>query len=220
MVITAAKPRESSDDRRRAIAAATRALIVEKGFEGLRTRDIAERVGINIATLHYHVPTKEALIELVAETMKAEFRAQSIARPRAHLSPAERLEHEFYDFEEMFTERQELIGVFSEMMERARRDSAVAAGVGPMLRKWREMVAAILADGKADGTFRPDLDPEPAAQMLIGAMIAFCRAPGCGGESFGRLCAELRRAVRNPDPPSGLSNSGRPARQRAASRKE
>lgn len=200
--------RESTDDRRRAIAAAARALIVEKGFEGLRTRDIAERVGINIATLHYHVPTKEALIELVAETMKAEFRAQSINRPRAHLSPAERLEHEFYDFEEMFTERQELIGLMSEMMERARRDPAVAAGLRPILRKWREMVADILVAGKADGTFRPDLDPEPAAQMLTSSMIGFCRGGGTSREQFARLRAELYRALRNPE---SVSSKSRPA---------
>src|SRR3954471_22931156 len=94
-----------TDDRRTAIAVAARALIVEKGVEGLRTRDIAKRVGINIATLHYHVPTKEALIGLVAETMKVEFRRQSLTRPRAHLSAVERLEHEFYDFREMYSEQ-------------------------------------------------------------------------------------------------------------------
>ncbi|HQZ11327.1 MAG TPA: TetR/AcrR family transcriptional regulator [Devosia sp.] len=192
------RQRESTDERRRAIAAAARALIVEKGFEGLRTRDIAERVGINIATLHYHVPTKEALIALVSETMAAEFRAQTLARPRSHLSPAEQLEHEFYDFEEMMTERKELIGLLSEMMERSRRDPAVAAGVKPLLRKWRELITAILAAGKADGTFRPDLDPVPAAQMLTGAMIGFCRGCGEGPSGFAALTAELRRAVRNP----------------------
>lgn len=205
------KPRVCTDDRRKAIAAAARAIIVEKGFEGLRTRDIAERVGINIATFHYHVPTKEALIELVVETMKAEFRAQSIARPRDHLSPAERLEHEFYDFEEMFTERQELIRLMSEMTERARRDEAVAAGLKPMLRRWRDMVAAILADGKADGTFRPDLDPVPAAQMLIGAMTGFCRMGDRSSEAFAQLTAELRRAVRNPN--SVSTKSAAPMRQ-------
>lgn len=197
--------RETTDDRRKAIAAAARALIVEKGFEGLRTRDIAERVGINIATLHYHVPTKEALIELVAETMKHEFRAQSLARPRSHLPPVERLAHEFDDFEEMFTEKLELIGLFSEMMERARRDPAVHAGVGPLLRKWAEMIAAILADGKADGSFRGDLDPAPAALMLMGAMIGFCRGPAPTSENFAKLRDELHRAVRNPNSPAYLS---------------
>ncbi|MBI4046729.1 MAG: TetR family transcriptional regulator, partial [Devosia nanyangense] len=51
--IQAAPRRESTEERRRAIAMAARQLIIEKGFEGLRTRDIADRVGINIATLHY-----------------------------------------------------------------------------------------------------------------------------------------------------------------------
>src|SRR5688572_22910542 len=93
--------RESSDDRRAAIARAARDLIVEKGVEGLRTRDIADRVGINIATLHYHVPTKEALFGLVAASIRAEFVAQSAAHPRDGLSPTEQLELEFDDFEEL-----------------------------------------------------------------------------------------------------------------------
>jgi AcrR family transcriptional regulator len=218
---TATNKRESTDDRRKAIAAAARALIVERGFEGLRTRDIAERVGINIATLHYHVPTKEALIELVAETMKAEFRAQSIARPRAHLPPAERLAHEFADFEEMFTEKLELIGLFSEMMERARREPAVHAAIGPLLRKWAEMIAAILADGKADGSFRNDLDPAPAALMLVGAMVGFCRGPAPTRENFAKLRGELYRAVRHPNSPATLqSKIDGPARQARRTPKE
>jgi AcrR family transcriptional regulator len=31
-------------------------------------RDFAERAGINIAALHAHMPSKQALIELVAQT--------------------------------------------------------------------------------------------------------------------------------------------------------
>ena len=201
MTVTHAPPkRETTDDRRRAIAAAARALIVEKGFEGLRTRDIAARVGINVATLHYHVPTKEALIGLVTETMRSEFRSQSIARPRAHLSATERLEHEFYDFREMYTEHAELIAVMSELIERARRDPVVKAGIQPMQRHWHQMVVDIFAAGVAEGSFRADLDPEPAATMLIGAFITFCRNGDASPDNFERLCAELRRAVLKPDP--------------------
>ena len=75
-----------------AIAAAARALIAERGFEGLRTRDIAERVGINVATLHYHVPTKEALIEIVAQSMRDDFIAQSKAWRRDGLTPLQELQ--------------------------------------------------------------------------------------------------------------------------------
>jgi len=199
MAIAAAQKRESTEDRRAAIARAARELIVEKGVEGLRTRDIAERVGINIATLHYHVPSKEALIGLVAETMKTEFRAQSLARPRAHLPAVERLEHELYDFREMYTQNPDIIAVMGELIERARRDPVIRDAIRPLQGHWHRMVADIFAAGRAEGSFRPDIDPEPAATALIGALIFFCRNGDLSDDTYSRLCAELRRAVRNPE---------------------
>ena len=190
--------RESSADRRTAIAHAARDLIVEKGVEGLRTRDIAERVGINIATLHYHVPTKEALFGLVAAALRAEFVAQSVARPRTGLPPIAQLELEFDDFEELLGEKNYLLTAMSELLERARRDPEIKAGMFPLMGKWKEIVAELLASGVATGDFRPDLDPVPAAQMVIGAMIGFSRSPAATIENFKPLRAELLRAVRNP----------------------
>jgi AcrR family transcriptional regulator len=190
--------RESTDDRRRAIAAAARALIVERGFEGLRTRDIAERVGINIATLHYHVPSKEALIGLVCETMKDDFRAQPLARPRDHLPAADQLEHEFGDFWEILTDKRELLALMSELTERARRDPVIAASVRPLMGKWLSIITGILEQGRSEGSFRSNLDATPAALMLMGALIGYARGPEVARDSFERLCAELRRAIANP----------------------
>ncbi len=85
--------RESRDDRRLAIAAAARAIIIEKGLEGLRTRDIALRVGINVATLHYHVPSKEALIALVADSLHRDFRCTGAGRCRARRGRADAGRH-------------------------------------------------------------------------------------------------------------------------------
>src|SRR2546428_1844994 len=59
-----AAPAQKSD-RRRALVAAAYRRIASDGFEGLRTRDVAADVGVNIATLHYYFPTKEALIRSV-----------------------------------------------------------------------------------------------------------------------------------------------------------
>src|SRR5919202_5349278 len=57
-------------DRRRALVAAAYRRIASHGFEGLRTRDVAADVGVNIATLHYYFPTKEALIRgVIGHTM-------------------------------------------------------------------------------------------------------------------------------------------------------
>jgi AcrR family transcriptional regulator len=201
LVITTAKSRESTSDRRTAIAEAARELIVEKGFEGLRTRDIADRVGINIATLHYHVPSKEALIGLVAESLRADFVAQSQARPREGLGPVELLELEFDDFCELIGEKSHHLVAMSELLERARREPEIGACMFPLMGKWKQILIGILEAGKASGDFRPDLDPAPAAQMLIGGMIGFSRSPGATPENFKPLRAELFRAVRNPSRP-------------------
>lgn len=191
--------RESTGDRRAEIARAARELIVEKGVEGLRTRDIAERVGINVATLHYHVPSKEALIELVADSLHQQFRQQSIDRPRAHLSAEERMDLEFVDFREIALEKPETMLVFSELMERARRDDRIAAAILPMKRKWRQMLIDMLTEGVRDGAYRPDMDADACATILMSSMIGFCRSRLKDPGAYERLVAELQRAIRNPD---------------------
>jgi AcrR family transcriptional regulator len=207
-IATSGQKRESGEGRRAAIAAAARALIVEKGVEGLRTRDIAERVGINVATLHYHVPTKEALIELVAESLRDAFMQQSIDRPRAHLSAGERMELEFVDFHEIAFERPEIMLVFSELMERGRRDPRIAASILPMKTRWRQILAGLLTEGVSDGIYRSDIDPEAFASIMIATFIGFCRNPEKDAARFDRLIGELRRSIQNPAhaAPADLSN--------------
>ncbi|MEO8757625.1 MAG: TetR/AcrR family transcriptional regulator [Devosia sp.] len=216
--ISAPNRRFATDDRRIAISAAARALIVEKGVEGLRTRDIAERVGINVATLHYHVPSKEALVELVAESLRDAFIQQSIDRPRAHLSAGERMDLEFVDFREMAFDRPEIMLVFSELMERGRRDERIAASILPMKNRWRQILADLLTEGVTAGIYRPDLDPEAFATVMIASMIGFCRNPHKDAERFDRLVAELKRAIRNPAlvADTDLSNSAVASRHRSA----
>lgn len=191
--------RVPNDDRRTAIAAAARELIVEKGVEGLRMREIADRVGINVATLHYHVPSKDALIELVAESLIQQFRQQHVTRPRAHLSARQRMDHEFSDFRELAIDKPEAILVFSELMERARRDERVAAAILPLKHKWREIVMGLLTEGVSEGAFRSDIDAEACATMMISSLIGFCRSRLKDPIAYDRLIGELKRAIRHPN---------------------
>jgi len=194
----AIQKRAATGDRREAIAAAARELIVEKGFEGLRTRDIAARVGINVATLHYHVPTKEALVQLVAESMGGDFRSQALRRPRKHLPPLTQLRMEFEDFREGMVEMPELIILFSELLDRARRDPRVDAIMRPFHGVWRAMVAEIFKAGVGDGSFRADLDPPAAAAIVTGALSDFWRRDPGDLTAFDQMAAELERGFVNP----------------------
>lgn len=185
--------REKTDDRRIAIAQAARDIIVEKGLEGLRTRDIAARVGINIATLHYHVPSKEALVALVAESLKAEFRAQDMSRPRAGKSGLELLRMEFEDALESWEQAPERLAVMAELTERARRDPAIAAIMRPMRMGWLAGLAEVFRKGVDDGSLRADIDPNAAARIYAG-MVASWRISRPERDDVLSVFAEFERA--------------------------
>lgn len=199
--------RASANDRRKAIALAVRELIVEKGFENLRTREIADRVGINVATLHYHVPSKEALVELVARSIKDEFMARQRTAPASGLSPFERLEREFAVSREMHVGRPDQAVVLVEFASLARRDPKIAEVMDPMQRFRERHFCEILTEGRCDGSFRANLDPLAAARMLIGALNGFARLNPSErtAENFDHLIAELRRAIANPSTASKKS---------------
>ncbi len=187
--------RETSDERRAAIAQAARDIIVEKGLEGLRTRDIAARVGINIATLHYHVPSKEALVALVAESLKAEFVAQDLSRPRAGKSGLELLRMEFEDALESIEEAPGRLAVMAELTERARRDPAIAAIMRPMRLGWLASLAEMFRKGADDGSLRADLDPDAAARIYAG-MVSSWRITRPARSDVLAVFAEFERAFR------------------------
>lgn len=184
--------RESGCERRAAIAKAARAIIVEKGLEGLRTREIAERVGINIATLHYHVPSKEALVALVAESLRDDFRAQGQRHPRADQPGLAQLRIEFDEFREIVIEMPELIGVLNELNDRARRDSVIAEIIMPLQTFWTNQFAEIFRIGMADGSFRGDIDPDAAAVIVTSALSEYWHS--YRRENLEAVMAELERA--------------------------
>ncbi len=167
----------STDERRRAIAAAASALIVEKGTEALRTREVAARVGINIATLHYHVPTKEALIHLVIDSMKEAFIQQYFSNPREGLNPLELLKLEIAEFKDTMINRPDLLQLIDEMHKLGRVVPAVDDKMREMKVRWLHAFVEILECGKEQGLFRANLDPVAGAHMITGALYAFQYKP-------------------------------------------
>lgn len=186
----------STDERRREIAAAARALILEKGFEGLRTREIAARVGINIATLHYHVPTKDALIELVGQSLRDDFRKHDESIARRVRGPLDQLRALIDDYKDVMTNRPELLQLLDAMGHRAAIDPKTAAIMGDMRRHWHGQFVAALAAGRDQGEFRADLDPDAAAHMIIGALVSFQYKPKHLLPLFDRVAAEIIRSIK------------------------
>src|SRR3979490_1580501 len=107
--------RPTAETRRQELGVAAFNLIAEHGFEGLRTRDVAAEVGVNIATLHYYFPTKESLIRGVVEYAMARFR--STLAP--HGSPSDQLRNYLRAVRRLLADEPELGNVMSELALRS-----------------------------------------------------------------------------------------------------
>ncbi|HET6216249.1 MAG TPA: TetR/AcrR family transcriptional regulator [Acidobacteriaceae bacterium] len=140
-------------------------VIAKDGFEGLRTRDIARLVGINSATLHHHFPTKENLIEGVANLLLSRFRAEAAAVEDE--TAVEALDRQWKDAIVYYMDRPEMLGVYREFVGRAPRDPAIRRLVQRLHAGWQADVIETLKKGRNDGSFRADLDLESAARIII-----------------------------------------------------
>jgi AcrR family transcriptional regulator len=120
-------------DRKQEIVLATFDRIAEKGFEGLRLREVAQVVGVDHSTLHHHFRTKEDLIAAVVDHATGQFwrSGQGADTLSAHL---ERLGR-------MIVERPELFRVLRELDLRAARDPALREMVGSYEDGWRRALA-------------------------------------------------------------------------------
>jgi len=97
--------RSHKEDRQQALVRAAFNQIAERGFEGLRTREVAAGVGLKIATLHYYFPTKEALIRgVVAHAMD---RFRSTLAP--HGSPADQLRNHLRAVRKLLRDEPEVV---------------------------------------------------------------------------------------------------------------
>jgi len=179
------------EDRRASLIRAAYDLIVRDGFEGLRTRGIAERAGINVATLHYYFPTKEALIGGLAEYLAAQFISIHAPPVAPHASTAlTRLRQEFADAKFYRTDRPDLLTVFQELTLRARRDAAIARIIEPLGTGWRGGITRMIARGREEGVFRADIDASTAAELLM-AIISGLINPAIEPHAIDRIALEF-----------------------------
>jgi AcrR family transcriptional regulator len=164
-------PQDEHGKRRAALLHAAFDVVAQAGFEGLRTRAVATRAGVNIATLHYYFPSKQDLIEGLAELLGAKFVTLHGPAPRPSGFPAlDRLRQEFSDGRFYLKHHPEMLLVMQEFALRGKRDPEVHKISDQMIAHWRDGVERMVQEGVADGTFRDDI---PAREMFTLLMSIF-----------------------------------------------
>jgi AcrR family transcriptional regulator len=162
----------NKEKRRQELVLAAFNLIAEHGFEGLRTRDVAARVGVNIATLHYYFPTKESLIRGVLEHAMARFR--STLAP--HGSPSDQLRNHLRAVQKLLAEEPALGTVMSELALRSARDKSIAAIMAEMYQAWHATLRGLLRRAVKEGNLQPELDSDGVAAIVVATVTAMMTA--------------------------------------------
>jgi AcrR family transcriptional regulator len=154
-------------------------VIAEVGFEGLRTRAVATRAGVNIATLHYYFPSKQDLVEGLAQFIGARFVAIHGPRPAPSGNAAlDRLRQEFSDGRHYFKHESRMFLVMQEFALRGKRDPEVQKVVDQMNFYWRQGLEQMVREGVEDGTFRADIEPQAMLAMLMSIFSGMATAGG------------------------------------------
>lgn len=156
------------EDRRQALVRAAFDQIAERGFEGLRTREVAAQVGLNIATLHYYFPTKEALIRGVLEDAMQRFR--STLAP--HGTPADQLRTHLRAVRKLLREQPQIGAVMGELALRSSRDPAIARIMRQTNDGWHRTLRGLLRRAARDGTLAPELDSDEVAALIMATLMS------------------------------------------------
>jgi len=156
----------SKPDRRQALIVAAFHTIAEKGFEGLRVRDVAQQVGINGATLHHYFHTKEDLIQAVVEYAT---NRTSVTTENLTGTPPQQLHAHLMNLYGLMQQEPSLFVVLAEMNLRAQRDPLLHY-IMQQEGVWHDRLVAILQAGIDQQHWPHDLDPITTASAIITLM--------------------------------------------------
>lgn len=195
---TTQRRRIQGDDRRQALTEAAFSTLAERGFEGLRTREVAARAGVNIATLHYYYATKEALIAGVADSLLDSFRTEGKAR--AEQSAVARLQAELQGATQRMRRSPAIFTVLCELWLRAQRDAAIGQVCRSLQDAWRDYLVGLLRCGVTDGSLRAELEPVATANLIICLLHGVMAQQGVCKDlkQLDRACSQLLRLLLPP----------------------
>ena len=164
------QPQKPNNPKAEEITQVAQELIQTQGYDGFSYRDIADRVGIRSATIHYYFPTKADLAISVARTYREEF-AETVAELDASTShPIERLTGFAGIFQNTLEElkRMCLCGMLASEVNSL--SDEVRAETALFFSDQQGWLANTIQDGIETGAIENSVDPDAFAQMFLSAL--------------------------------------------------
>ena len=174
-------------------------LFAARGYEGTSLQAIASEVGIRKPSLLYHYQSKDTLRTAVLNRLMEHWNQVLPQILEAATSGDDR-------FDSLVGE---VVAFFTQDLDRARllyreildRPDAIRDALKAFLGPWLNVLADYIHNGKADGSVRPDIDPEAYILSVIQMIVGGLATSDVFGSLFDdasleRQTAELTRIAR------------------------
>ncbi len=170
---------QPADGARERILAAALEVFAERGFDGARTREIAERAGANLGLIKYYFDGKERLWKAAVTRAFAELQGDFAATlPSLDGSdPLAWLEHVIRQFVRFVARRPAFMRL---MNDEAKRDGPRMRWVADrFVRPMNDALAVHVERAQAEGLV-PPISPVSLRYVVLGAAgLVFSQAPEC-----------------------------------------
>ena len=157
-------------DRKTELVEIAYRLIAQNGLEGFRIRQVAAEAGIDNGTLHYHFPSKDALILGVVDYLIEDLRSNRAVSKGAEQTALDELHMEFEDIRLRLRRTPEQFIVLSDLAVRSWRDPVVASMFKKLDDGWHDHLTALLERGIQQGIFRNNLNVPLCARAMMVAL--------------------------------------------------
>lgn len=151
--------------KREAISRAAVTVFRQLGYHSTRMIDIARAAGVGKGTLYEYFENKSDILGYAFDRYFESFRAGALRAMNMAEGPVDRLFAVVSFALEHTAEWEEYCAVYLDYLglERSRSDLSLERIYGVM---W-SLLTGLIREGQEAGTIRRDVDPEPAAEMLL-----------------------------------------------------
>jgi TetR/AcrR family transcriptional regulator, fatty acid metabolism regulator protein len=156
----------AADAKRRLILDAAVKVFARQGYDASRVGDVAKEAGVAYGLVYHYFGSKEAVLEEVfREQWGRLLAAVALAEETGKTAP-EQLELVVKIVLRAWRDDPDLVRLLVREITRSPHISDELDEIGQAFASLQRIVAR----GQAEGTFRPDLDPQIAAWMLYGGL--------------------------------------------------
>ena len=159
-----------SKNTKRMIMDLTESFLQDKGFNGFSYAHIAAELGVKNAAIHYHFPSKEALVCAVIQRYRDRFQLWINNARVKDLSPEEKLDWFFHIYTSTRADHGKVCLAGSLETEFNSLPASLREQTEALTRELLDWLGAMLQEGRDAGAFHFNGDPANKAALVLSSL--------------------------------------------------